>query len=87
MEYNVANNRVETNIKVVINAMKAEREERENNIRLAAEGISGQNYKKIYGEKECVEFEIEMFKRGIKLSTSLLSKDEKGMYKEFAWCE
>ena len=58
MEYNVANNRVETNIKVVINAMKAEREERENNIRLADEGISGQNYKKIYGEKECVEFEI-----------------------------
>lgn len=86
MEYNVANNRVETDIEVVINAMKAEREERENNIRLAAKGISGHNYKKIYGEKECVEFEIEMWKKGIKLSTSVLSKDEKGMYKEFAWC-
>lgn len=87
MKYNVNNNRVETSIEVVVKAMVEERQERENIIKLAESGKNGYNYKKIYGEKECVAFEIEMWKKRIKLNTTLLSKDENGMYKEFAWCE
>ena len=87
MTYNKKTNKVETSIEVVVKAMKAERKERENIIKLAESGKNGYNYKKIYGEKECVAFEIAMWKKGIKLNTTLLSKDEKGMYKEFAWYE
>lgn len=83
MRYNVKTNKVETDITVVTNALKAMREEEENKVANAK--VTNTNYKKIYGEKECTEFEIEMWKKGIKLNKTLFTKDENGLYKEYSW--
>lgn len=83
MRYNVKTNKVETDIKVVINGLKNMREEEERKVANAK--ATNTNYKKIYGEKECVEFEIEMWKKGIKLNSTLYTKDENGLYKEYSW--
>ena len=82
MEYNVKTNKVETDITVVTNALKNMRKEEEEKI---AKAKNNENYKKIYGEKECATFEIEMWKKGIKLNKTLFTRDENGMYKEYSW--
>ena len=89
LKYNVNTNTVETSIDVVVKAMKSAREEREEIIALAKVRANEYNYTKIYGEKECVAFELEMWKKGNKtLVSSFYSKDIDGtMYKEFAWKE
>lgn len=82
MEYNVKTNKIETDVRVVINALKNMRMEEEEKVINAR---SNKNYKKIYGEKECTMFEIEMWKKGIKLNKTLFTRDENGMYKEYSW--
>lgn len=82
MRYNTKTNKVETDIRVITNALKDMRKEEEEKV---AKATGNENYKKIYGEKECVAFEIEMWKKGIKLNSTLFAKDENGMYKEYSW--
>ena len=79
MKYNVETNKVETEITMVTNALEAMKKAEERKMENA------KNYKKIYGETECVKFEIEMWKKGIKLNSTLFSKDENGLYKEYSW--
>ena len=82
MEYNVRTNKVETDVRVIANALKNIRKEEEENF---AKAKNNGNYKKIYGETECWAFELEMFRKGIKLNKTLFKKDENGMYREFSW--
>jgi len=86
MRYNTTTNRVETNVNVVVAGLKAERKQKDEIIALARNNKNEYNYIKIYGEKECVEFECMMWKNKTLVST-LYSKDNNGMYKEFAWKE
>lgn len=83
MRYNVETNKVEVDITVVTNGLKLMREKEESKVANAR--TTGVNYKKIYGEEECIDFEIEMWKKGIKLNKTLLTRDENGLYKEYSW--
>lgn len=89
MQYNVKTNKVETDREIIVNALKSEREQKEEIIKLAALGKNNYKYAKVYGEEAYKAFEIEMWfrNRHKTLISSLVTKDEKGCFKEFAWCE